>query len=88
MTEVSYTAEQLQAAYVEGFCDGQDHGNIAYKYPPLSVAFIESETRRVLSRTKPIQEIHHELSRAWHAMKYSDRNQMGSPPFDAVAVVK
>ena len=43
-----YTAADLQAAYDEGFGDGADRNNLPYKYPPLCIAWIESQTRRKL----------------------------------------
>lgn len=41
-----YTLEQQKAIvdlYIEAFYDGRDHGNLPHRYPPLDVAFWESE---------------------------------------------
>lgn len=84
----TYTAEALQAAYVEGFCNGHDHGNLPYKYPPLSIAFIESETRKHLDDVKQTPEIQRQMVDAWYAMKFDEREKMGSPPFDDVKAVE
>lgn len=41
-----YTADDIQAAYFEGFADGVDHGNLEWKYPPYEKAWEQSETQR------------------------------------------
>ncbi len=44
-SRLCYTAEELREAYAEGFGDGADRNNLPYKYPPLCIAWIESQTR-------------------------------------------
>lgn len=33
--------EAIRRAYEDGFSDGADHNNLAYKYPPCEVAWLE-----------------------------------------------
>jgi len=47
--EANDLAARLKAAYMEGFSDGQDHGNIDWKYPPPNIAWRVSFTRRELT---------------------------------------
>jgi hypothetical protein len=57
--------EAIRRAYIEGFVDGADHGNLPYKYPPLAIAWLISESRRgPLSQ----QEVH--LIEAWRSATY------------------
>jgi len=36
-----FDADDIRRAYEDGFSDGQDHNNIAYKYPPMEVAWLQ-----------------------------------------------
>lgn len=81
-----FTAKQLQDAYLEGFCDGEAHGNLTYKCPPLPIAFISSDTRELLELVSPIPEAHKEKVQEWIGMKYTERGEM-ELQFDDVKAV-
>lgn len=44
-----YTAEDVQAAYFEGFEDGESHGNLSWKYQPMTNAYAMSDARKLIA---------------------------------------
>ena len=81
--EIEQLRDALQEAYIEGFLDGQDHGNLSCKYPPLVIAFLKSETRTSLG---PVPSEHHKMVQAWHTAKIVDRDTMKLPAIEDVKV--
>jgi hypothetical protein len=59
-------------AYNEGFQDGEDHGNLSYKYPPLHVAWLQSQTR-VMAKYAPLTAFDLKEIQAWKDMNYEER---------------
>lgn len=78
MTEPTFTLKQLQDAFLEGFESGQSHGNLTWKYPPVGVAWLESEARKLTGLPK-----NHQPLQLWESMKYADRSKF-YPPIEAL----
>ena len=68
------TEATLRDAYEEGFYDGQDNGRLDYKYPPLSVAWLLSNTRTDLEI--PMTPAQRALVKKWHDAKFDERTKM------------
>ncbi len=69
-----FTAQELQDAFREGFDAGRDRGNLRYKYPPVAVAWMESESR---GRIGPVED--RPLSREFDALKTKEREAFDPP---------
>ncbi len=46
-------ARRLRAAYLEGFQDGVNHGEVPFRYPPPHIAWQQSDSRRGITGTAP-----------------------------------
>ncbi len=71
---VLFTAQQLQDAFAEGFYAGQCHGNLPYRYPPIAVAWMESESRSLIG---PVRD--RPLSREFEKLKAVEREKFNPP---------
>lgn len=75
-----YTLEQQMAIvdlYIEAFYDGRDHGNLPHKYPPLDVAFWESEQIRKQLNCYIPEEARMRVVE-WGAANYQERDNISS----------
>jgi hypothetical protein len=53
MITIQEAARLIREAYQEGFGDGADHNNLSYKYPPINIAWMESQSRQILHPGEP-----------------------------------
>lgn len=65
--------QDLKDAYRDGFEDGVDHNNIAYKYPDLALSYLMSETRK---KVKAMTDEEKKLILKWLKENYNNKPQI------------
>jgi len=74
------TKSDLQEAYREGFCDGEDFANQPYRFPPVAVAWYVSTTREFI--LPPPSGEAAELVSKWEMMSTDERVRLADPSAD------
>lgn len=79
-------AALLQEAFVDGFQCGESHECTPYKYPPIGLAWLSSDTRSTVAQF--LGDVDYEPLTRWHEAKYGEGVDVPLETLEPIAIIK